>query len=91
MDTAQVEWKHICMAWHTKLVVGGGSEMRVNGEVWWVWKIGGGDSGMRVKGWAQLLCTKGVTVRLAMVFWEVCSRAFAVIVVGICLWMFFET
>jgi len=48
------------MAWHTKLVVGGGSEMRANGKVWWVWNIGGRDSGMGVKGWPNFFVPKGL-------------------------------
>lgn len=49
-----------------------------------MWNFEGGDSGVGVKGWVQL-CSKKVTVKLIMVFREVCSQVFAVMVVRICL------
>ena len=37
-----------------------------------MWNIGGGDSEVGVKRWVQLLCSKRVTVKLIIVFREVC-------------------
>jgi len=50
-----------------------------------VWNIGGGDSGVGVKGWVQLLCSRRATVKLIMVFREVCLQVFVAMVVRICL------